>query len=437
MFGLFKNTKPKLTITPDDKEWVETNLIWLGENFGFERVKKTPFYLPTTEHFPYTSIKEDEQFEKLFHQLCGMVDMKRDEFLVTFFDEDNYEFVVGDWDNTDALYEKIKQGNKKYKVAVSNNNFSDIERLISSIVHILIQIKLVEGKFIGNDDEDMKGLIDLAAIFFGFGIFLANGSTRTHKLDTVSYSTYGVSRVGYLPDKVIAYANALVCKIAEKEHVKYIQCFNSNTKTSFENNYNYLTTTGNTQVNKKTISLTNEIFCINKSLTYSFNNKDYHKALKQSKELIQINSEKPEAWNNLGYAYLMLGDFNKAIQIFNEAIKIDICWDIPFSNRAYCKIQTNELESAYIDIKAALEFDSGDSYVLRNIGIFNLAKKEYETALEYLLKAYELDETTDLIHFYLAKVYEKLADTKKQIFHHEKSAELNETTLSFLQSYKY
>lgn len=437
MFGLFKNTKPKLTITPEDKEWIETNLIWLGETFGFERVKLTPFYLPTTDYFPYTNLKDEEQFEKLFCQLCDIVEVKRDEILVAFFDEDDYELVVGDWNTSDFLYEKIKQGNKKYKVTISNSNFSDIERLISGIVHILIQIELLEGKYINSDDEDMKGLIDLATTFFGFGIFLANGSTRTHRQDGATFGTYGVSRVGYLPDKVIAYTNAILCKISGKDFSKYTEWLNKDIRTYFIKSTEYISRTKSTKFNHDKLLEIEKLFKLHKCVETGFKNKDYEVVIGCGNELLELVPKKSDYKNNIGYAYLMLGDFNEALECFNNGLKLDPFWDVLFGNRAFCKIQIDELESAYTDIVKALKFDNENSYIWRTLGVYHLAKDEHDEALKHLLRALELDKETDLIHFYLAKVYEKVGDNKKQTFHSEKSAELNETNSGFLESYRY
>lgn len=430
MFGLFKNTKPKLIITLEDKEWVETNLIWLGETFGFERVKQAPFYLPTTDYFPYTNLKDEEQFEKLFCQLCDIVEVKRDDILVAFFDEDKLEWTVGDGKYAAGTFEIIKKDNWKYKISILKENLIDIERLVSVLVHELAHVKLLGGNYVNRVDADMEGLTDLTCLYFGFGIFLANGSSRT-------YGGGDWSRVGYLHDEIIAYSNAALCKVSGKDYLEYLGWFNNNTKVSFEKNSKYLNELGTTKLDKYELLRIEKFYDLGKSIQTGFENKEYESVLKYCSQLIALEPKESEHWNRSGYANLILGNFGEANKVFNQAIALDPFWGIPFSNRAFCKIQVGDLDGAYTDISTALELGDDNSYSWLNLGVYYFAKGDYNEALKNLLKSFELDEKTDLIHFYLAKVYDKLGDNKKQIFHNEKSAELNETNSSFLTSYKY
>lgn len=432
MFGLFKNTKPKLTITPEDKEWVETNLIWLGETFGFERVKQTPFYLPITDYFPYTNLKDEEQFEKLFCQLCEIIEVKREEILVAFFDDDRLEWTVGDGKYTGGTFESIKQDDKKYKISILKENLSDIERLIAVITHELVHVKLLGGNYVNRDDADMEGLTDLACLYFGFGVFLANGYSRT-------YGGGAWSRVGYLHDEIIAYSNALLCKISGQNYSDYLEWFNNNTKVAFERNFKYLSKNGETRLDSQEISRVEKFYELDSSIVKGFESKNYELVVQKSILLVELDSKKSGNWNYLGYAHLMLGNFNEAAKCFNKAISLDPFWGVLFSNRAFCKIQLSDFDGAHTDITTALEFDDENNYAWRDLGIYHLSKEEYSKGLDNLLKAYEMNigESLDLIHFYLAKAYDKLGDIKKQTFHNEKSAELGETTLSFLKSYKY
>lgn len=426
MFGLFKNNKPKLTITEEDKNWVETNLLWLGEVFGFDRIIQQPFVLPILDQFPYTNLKDEEQFEALLCQLCNSIGIDRSEIAILFFKEEKKVWTVGDGKSTAGYYSEVKLNNKKYRVAIDENNLNDFERLVNVLMHELMHVKLLGGKFVSNNEADMEGFNDLAVIYYGFGVFMANSAFRNFNNN--------LSRVGYLPDDVIAYANALICKIADRDYTEYHQYFNINTKKLFEANYEYLAKTENTKLDKNTVNRTNEIYRLNKSITKAFENKDYDGVLILAKKLEIIDDKKPEIWNSLGYGYLMLGNFDEAIKAFDKAIDIDPFWDYPFDNRAFCKIQRGELESAYTDIIISLEFDNQNSYTWRTLGIYHLLKQEYADAVENLEKAFEMDAQTDLIHFYLAKVYDAVGDKEKSGFHHQKSIDENETTEDFLKA---
>src|SRR5918993_1184715 len=87
MFGLFGKKKNQPSVTPEDKEWVEQNIIWFIEAFGLDKLKEQPFILPTLENFPYKDLKDGNQFQQLFEQLCKYWDLNPNEIVVKFFDD--------------------------------------------------------------------------------------------------------------------------------------------------------------------------------------------------------------------------------------------------------------------------------------------------------------------------------------------------------------
>src|SRR5688572_312319 len=87
MFGLFKKEENKPSVTPEDKDWVEKNLIWLVENFGLERVMGQPFIFPTRDIFPYENLKDPDQFIALLEQLCGLWDIDPGCITARIFDD--------------------------------------------------------------------------------------------------------------------------------------------------------------------------------------------------------------------------------------------------------------------------------------------------------------------------------------------------------------
>lgn len=61
MFGLFNKKTYQPTVTPEDKEWVERNIIWFIEVFGLDKLKEQPFIFPTVENFLYNNLKDTDQ----------------------------------------------------------------------------------------------------------------------------------------------------------------------------------------------------------------------------------------------------------------------------------------------------------------------------------------------------------------------------------------
>lgn len=145
-----------------------------------------------------------------------------------------------------------------------------------------------------------------------------------------------------------------------------------------------------------------------------------------SESLISIDSNNHYVLNNLGYAQLLLKEYDKAIKTFDSIVDIDPYWDFAYNNRGYCRLQLGDLESAYIDIKSSIDMNPVNSFAWRNMGVYYFFAKEYEKAIEYFEKAQTLDPETELIHFYLGKTHLKLGNEEVGNEHLKTSKQRNE-----------
>src|ERR1043165_7791699 len=87
MFRFLNKKKPGITVTPEDKEWVERKMIWLLQAFGLGRLGDEPFIAPLADVFPYTDLKDPHQFQQLFEQLCGYWQLDPGDIEVRLFDD--------------------------------------------------------------------------------------------------------------------------------------------------------------------------------------------------------------------------------------------------------------------------------------------------------------------------------------------------------------
>jgi tetratricopeptide (TPR) repeat protein len=425
MFELFNNKRPKLTITEEDKKWVEENLLWLGETYGFERVLKTPFIYPHYEEFPYNNLRKEEQFIPFFKKLCDIFGVNPKDIIVLTFSNDTTQWNEIIPNNNSVAKTNIKSRKiTKYRLLIADDDFETVERTVAVVVYNLALFKLVKDGYHKRDaDKEDDSLVVLTALFFGFGVFFANGNFLQKGRKKSIITTF--------PEQAIAYINALICYITGTEFEKVNKLLNKNTKHAFKQNYEYLKKTGDTVLDKATLD---ENIKLNK--LYDLIDKlDAENALIIAwDEVLKIRNEEWEPWNNLGYAKLMLGRFEEAIKDFTKAIYCDNCAPYPFNNRGFCRLQIGDLIGGYSDIISSLNFDDSNSYVWRTLGIYYLLMREYTDALENLEQALSMDESTDLIHFYLAKAYAAVGNTNKQQYHQQKSIELNETTDEFLKA---
>ncbi len=424
MFGLFSKNTYQPTVTPEDKDWVEKNIIWFIEVFGLDKLKEQPFISPTTDNFPYNNLKDTEQFQKLFEQLCKYWDLNPNEIIVKFFDDIKSKqwttwIPHGKFNEPGGLYNQIyTTDEKRFNIQLAKSNLDNPQLLVSVIAHELAHVKLLGGNFIKRNDVDMEPLTDLASIFFGFGVFVAN-SVQTKDI-------YWISRSGYLPNQLISYANALICYITEHDEKEYNTVLNGNTIDLFKKDIEFLSNTNDTALIKDKVLESELTFKIGKQITDGFEKRNFDEVIEGSKKLLETNSKNIAAFNNIGYALLQQKKYQEAIDQFTKAIDIDPYWDYPYNNRGYCKLQLGDIDNAYADLFHSFEMNSDNSFSWRNLGVYYLTTNEFEKALQHFEQAEKIDPKTELINFYLGKTHLKIGNTDKSKLYLDKSAELNE-----------
>lgn len=424
MFGLFNNKKLQPSVTPEDKEWVENTLIWFIENFGINH-KQQPFIMPTSENFPYTDLNDAGEFQQLFEQLCQYYNVNPNEIIVKFFDDIKSKqwtnwAPAGKFSEAGGLYQQIlTTDEKRFNIQLAKSNLSHPQLLVSVIAHELAHVKLLGGNFINGNDPDMEPMTDLASIYFGFGVFVAN-SVQTQDINWIS-------RSGYLPNQVISYANALLCYIKGHEDISnYLSHFNTNTKELFRNDFSFLITTDDTLLTKEKVSELEEVFQIRMQIEKGFDSREFNKIIEACSQLILRNNKDVSAYNNIGYALLQQKNYDEAIDQFTKAIDIDPYWEYPYNNRGYCKLQMGDIENAYTDLVSSFEMNPDNSYSWRNLGAYYLIINDLENALHYFEEAEKLNPATEMINFYLGHTYLKLGKPEVANEYLEKSKERNE-----------
>lgn len=424
MFGLFGKKKYSPTVTPEDKDWIEQNICWFIEVFGLDNLKTQPIILPTAENFPYNDLNDTHQFQRLFERLCRYYDVNPNEIVVKFFDD----FKSKQWttwiphgefsDAAGIFYQEYTTYEKRFNVQLAKSNLNHPQLLVSVISHELAHVKLLGGNYVNSKDSDMEPLTDLASIFFGFGIFVAN-SSQTKDI-------YWITRTGYLPQQMISYANALICYITGYDSKIYIAELNGNTKDLFKQDYEFLCKTNNTSLTKDKLTEIVRIHKMSDQIEKGFGTRNFEGVIAACKELIKDNPQNNAVVNDYGYALLQQKNYHEAIEQFTSAIDIDPYWDIPYNNRGYCKLQLGELEDSFTDIHSAMEMNSENPHSMRNMGAYYLRMNEFEKAMEHFEQAQKIDPQTELINFYLGITHSKIGNTEKSTEYLEKSALLNE-----------
>jgi tetratricopeptide (TPR) repeat protein len=387
--------------------------------------------LPAKENFPFNNLLDETQFQNLFEQICACWRINPDEIIVKFFDDiESKQWST--WTYSERSHGAVGLFNqlyttdeKRFKIQIAKSALGIPELVINVISHELGHVKLLGGNLVKSDSPEMEPLTDLASIFFGFGIFMANTSLTSNR--------YSLTKTGYLPREMISYTNALLCYITNKNCNLFTPYLNQNTNELFISDYNYLINTNDTLLVRPTVEEYVSTYENNRIRHASFKARKFEEVIDAAEKLIEINPANYALYNTIGYALLQQKKYQEAIIQFTKAIDIEPFWDYPYNNRGYCKLQLNDFDNAFPDIHSAFEMNPANSFAWRNMGAYYLLTNDFEKALYYFEEAEKMNPKTELINFYLGKVHLLLNNADKAKAYAEKSKDKNEFNDSLIE----
>ncbi len=114
---------------------------------------------------------------------------------------------------------------------------------------------------------------------------------------------------------------------------------------------------------------------------------DIEEALKNYNTGLKIDSTFPPLLNNLGYLYTRKGEFDEAISYLEKAVKEDPNYSAPLNNLGNIFNEKREFDRATYYYSKAIEIDPENQHALNNLGTVYYAKGNYKEAIKFFKKA--------------------------------------------------
>jgi hypothetical protein len=237
--GLFGKKKPQAPI-------LENNRIWIGERFGwlFHEFKDIPIedrkiYLPLKEDFPVKFEDNPNTAEEVVRIVANAMSIEFDKLKLHTFSNGIREFNFG----TSRLFTGVEESGAAgtymededgfFNISIDRALLSDGETLIATVAHELAHVKLLGEKRIEENDEE---LTDLTTVFFGFGLFNANCSSKFKS----NIGSWGYSALGYLAQNEWGYALAILAYCRGESEPAWIEYLNKQSQSDFKNSMEWI-----------------------------------------------------------------------------------------------------------------------------------------------------------------------------------------------------
>jgi len=119
----------------------------------------------------------------------------------------------------------------------------------------------------------------------------------------------------------------------------------------------------------------------NRGIAY-YNKKDYDRAIQDYDQAIRLNPSFADAFNNRGNAYYYKKDYDRAIQDYTEAIRLNPSFALAFNNRGNAYRDKQDDDRAIQDYDQAIRLNPSDAGMFYNRGNAYRDKQDYDRAIQ-------------------------------------------------------
>jgi len=137
---------------------------------------------------------------------------------------------------------------------------------------------------------------------------------------------------------------------------------------------------------------------------------EFQLSLNHFKKALELRTEFPQAWNNMGTVYLLLGQWDLAINCFQMAVG-DILYRTPHfahNNLGLAYIKKEQYQNAIASFHKALKSAPAYSPARTNLGLALERMNRREEAMDAYKNAISMDPEYPAAHFHLGRLYMRL-----------------------------
>jgi len=155
------------------------------------------------------------------------------------------------------------------------------------------------------------------------------------------------------------------------------------------------------------------------------NDRDYDRAIALFSEAIRLDTHNSLAFNSRGNAYSKKGDNDRAISDYNEAIRLDPNNSKTFNSRGWAYAGKGENDRAISDYNEAIRLDPNYSLAFSNRGIAYSKKGDVDRAISDYDEAIRLDPHNSKAFNNRGNAYSKKGDVDRAISDYDEAIRLD------------
>jgi hypothetical protein len=241
MFGWFRPTCP---LDPHAKQWLESRLQWLADDFGIDVFVRRALVLPLDEFFPDPYDGSEASVRTLLDRVCRYMDADPERVELEYVNNANRVWMVndrGDYLPHEAgLYDERSQ---QIVIHLETSQLDEPLNLVGTMAHELAHLRLLGERRIDGEVFDNELLTDLTVVFHGLGVFLAN-SPRSWQSQFSHWPGSDARRPEYMTQPMFGYALAHAAWFRNERKPAWAKFLRPDARCSFKQGLRYLWETG-------------------------------------------------------------------------------------------------------------------------------------------------------------------------------------------------
>jgi len=153
---------------------------------------------------------------------------------------------------------------------------------------------------------------------------------------------------------------------------------------------------------------------------------DAQTCIKHFKRATAVYPQYPDAWNNLGEAYLLLlNESDSSIRYFEKAVETNPNLQAAYYNLGYTYQVTEQYEKSIVNYEKALELEPWEIRTMSNLAQMYEKTDQLDKAIKLNEDIIKMDPTLDVPYLNLASFALHQGDNAKAIGYFEKALEVN------------
>jgi hypothetical protein len=233
--------RPWSRLDAEAKRWVESHLAWLADEFGADVFLRRALILPTEEFFPAPFDGSEESVQEMYCQICAYMDVDPAVIPLEIYIERQAIGLMNE--RGQAVMEGAGGRYHGDKITLNRDEITNPMRLVGTLAHELSHHKLMGEERIDPDRDDNELLTDLTSVFFGFGIFRANGVYTWQSLNTHWPGTTLI-KPEYMTEPMFSYALAHRAWLREERRPEWMKHLSWGPRAACKHSLRYLRKTG-------------------------------------------------------------------------------------------------------------------------------------------------------------------------------------------------